>query len=322
MPFLYWTRLRNFLYDKSILKISSFSPYVISVGNLSWGGTGKTSIVILIAKFLISRGLHVAVLSRGYRRNTSGVLLVNDPTGIQCGWEECGDEAYLIAHEIPDAIVVVAEKRSDGMQFLERRKPDVVLLDDAFQHRGVNRDFDLVLIDASEDLTKQKVIPFGKLREEPGSLKRADAVVLTHFKHANSATLNWVNSNVVASVFRGDYIAENGAEFRGKKVGALCAIGAPDQFFHLLQEQGAEIVEKKAYRDHHNFTPQEIQDFLRKSREQGAESIVITAKDAVRMKPEWFDPPFHVLRVKLLLEEESLFFEFILNAMNRVAAKH
>src|SRR5207249_5357 len=134
-----------------------------------------------------------------------------------------------------EAIVIVSESRKRALKFLVRYDPDIVLLDDAFQHRKVFRNLDLVLIDSSENLLKQKVIPFGKLREPVESLKRANAIILTQIKESNAKTLQWIERNIDAPVFHADYCAENIDAFQGKKVAAFCGIGAPRHFFRLIE---------------------------------------------------------------------------------------
>ena len=317
----FWSRLRNFLYDRKIFSTISSPVFVISVGNLTWGGTGKTSLVSEVAQFLIVSGFHVAIVSRGYRRTTKGPLLVNDGIELKCAWQESGEEAYMLATQVPRAVIAVAERRSEGFRIVEELSPDVILLDDAFQHRKVNRDLDLVLVDASEDITRLKMIPFGPLREEPGSLKRADAVVLTHAIQGNPHTLGWIRDNIDRTVFYGDYVAVEASLVYRKKIGAFCAIGAPQHFFRLLQREGAELVIKKAFRDHHAFTHQEITDFRAKAKEMGAEFIITTAKDLVRINPEWLDDFIKVLHVKLQIAEESIFFGFVLERLGQSAKR-
>jgi tetraacyldisaccharide 4'-kinase len=314
---MFWTRLRNYLYDRSILKAVRAPGFVISVGNLTWGGTGKTSFVETLSRFLISQGLRPAIVSRGYRRTSSGPKLVADGSGLKCSWKESGDEAHLLGKAIPEAIVVVSEERSKAFSLLAPFSPDVILLDDAFQHRKLARDLDLVLVDASEDITSQKVIPFGKLREEPHSLLRADAIVLTHSNQLHPATKDWISQNVQCPVFHANYFVLDDFPLAAKKVAAFCAIGSPQHFYRLLSEQGAELVATKSFRDHHVFTREEIEEFRREATQKGAEFMITTAKDTVRIDPDWFDPFLKVIPVKLKISEELLFFDFLNKAMRR-----
>ncbi len=274
-----------------------------------------------LAEFLISRGFRVAILSRGYHRLTKGPLIVSDGMRLKTSWQESGDESYLLASTLPEAIVVVAAKRSDGFGLVEPFKPDVILLDDAFQHRKVERDLDVVLIDATENILKQKLIPFGKLREELGSLQRADAVVLTHQKNASIETTEWVRKNIHVPVFSANYVMENPHSIHGMRIAAISAIGAPHHFFRLLQEEGAELVATKSFRDHHPFAAHEIEDFRRQAAEKDAAMIVTTAKDAVKMDPAWFDSFLKPIGVKLQITEEALFFDFVMNELSKSAIR-
>jgi len=307
-----WSRLRNFLYDRQILKITRVPGFIISIGNLTWGGTGKTSLTLELARFFRNQNNRIAIVSRGYRRASKGLRMVSDGRDIRCNWEECGDEAYFLATSLSGVIVVVAEERLQALQFLETYSPDVILLDDAFQHRRVARDVDIVMLDASQNITSQRVIPFGSLREEPYALARADAVVLMHAGQAHPDTNRWVAENVKSRVFHANYVAENADAIRGKKVGAFCGIGAPQHFFRLLEQSGALLVATKSFGDHHRFRPQEIEKFREESFKNHAEIIATTGKDAVRLSPELAGSVFQIIPVKLQIEEESLFYEFLM----------
>ena len=308
---LIWSRFRNSLYDRRILKSVRIPGFIISIGNVTWGGTGKTSLTLQLARYFLKGGFRVAIVSRGYRRATKGMMLVSDGSEIKCNWQECGDEAYLLAVALPGAIVVVAEDRLEAMQLLETVLPDIILLDDAFQHRKVARDIDIVMVDASEDITRLHVLPFGKLREEPRSIGRADAVVLTHSQHIHPKTERWFKQHSHSRIFHANYIAENPEAIRGKNVGAFCGIGSPEHFFSLLQQNGAHIVATKSFRDHYAFSQQEIRKFRENSLQHHADLVVTTAKDAVRLNHGSEDPLFQVVDVKLQIEEEGLFYQFV-----------
>jgi tetraacyldisaccharide 4'-kinase len=315
MPGLIWSRLRNHLYDKQIIKSVRFPGFVISIGNLTWGGTGKTALALQLARFLIDQKYRVAIVSRGYRRSTRGLKVVSDGTGLKCKWKECGDEPFLLASKLPGAIVLVAKGRVEALSHLETARADVILLDDAFQHRKIARDLDIVLVDASENITNQRVIPFGKLREEARSIHRADAVILTHQNQAHPETVRWFAENTKKSVFHADYIAEDPALVRGKKIGAFCGIGAPQHFFQMLKQNGADIVAAKSFHDHHRFSRREIEQFREVALKKGAEFFVTTEKDSVRVDTLDQDSLLKVVQVKLQIEEEKLFYEFLMERL-------
>jgi len=311
MPGLIWSRLRNHLYDSQIIKSVRFPGFVISIGNLTWGGTGKTALTLQLARFLIDRKYRVAIISRGYRRATKGLTIVSDGRELKCKWEESGDEPFLLASHLPEATVLVARNRIDARSYLETMRPHVILLDDAFQHRRIGRDLDILLVDASENITTQHVIPFGKLREEPRSIGRAHAVILTHQSQANPETIRWFSENVKKTVFHADYVVQDPDLICGKKIGAFCGIGAPQHFFRLLKENGAEIVATKSFPDHHRFSTREVEEFRDEALKKGAEIFVTTEKDAVRVEAIVRDPLLKVIQVKLQIEEEKLFYEFL-----------
>ncbi len=318
---LFWSRIRNYLYDNAFLKSVRPKAFVISAGNLTWGGAGKTSLVIEIGRFLIGRGSRVAVVSRGYGRSTTGAVVVSKGNALLDGlpdssWERFGDEPFLIAKELPTAMVVVAGKRIDALPLLDSFSPDVILLDDAFQHRRIARDIDLVLIDSSEDITRHRVIPFGKLREGLSSLQRAHAVILTHAQQAHPATLAYVRDHLSVPFFHADYVPEDPESIQGKKLAAICAIAAPEHFYDLLRHNGAGPVLKQSFRDHHRFSAEELQAFSRRAISAGADLVVTTSKDAVRMQWNERTPGLLVVDVKLQICEETLFYDFLLERMN------
>jgi tetraacyldisaccharide 4'-kinase len=306
------SRLRNYLYDTKVLKSFRPAAFTISVGNLTWGGTGKTSLVKELASFFIQRGLRVAIISRGYGRKSKGALLVRNTSD---DWELYGDEAYLLSRALPDAMVLVAENRIDALQLLNQ-PPDVILLDDAFQHRSIARDLDLVLIDASEDIAEQRLIPLGKLRESMEALGRADTVLLSHSNRANAKTMQWIERNLKSAVYHANYLTLNASEFEGMKVGAFCAIGSPEHFFDQLRSTAADVVMARSFRDHHVYQERELEKLKRDALSKGAESLVTTEKDAIRIGPRLKDPFLKVLRIKLQIQEEAQFRDFMLQRLS------
>lgn len=317
-----WGRFRNYLYDRGYLDIEYTSAFVLSVGNLTWGGTGKTALSAQIAANLISSGYQVAVVSRGYKRKSEGLRVVSDGKELQQSWQDAGDEAYWLAKQVPQAIVIVAEDRREALHLLANKPPDVVLLDDGFQNRRIARDLDLVLVDASENLLHQRVIPFGKLREPIDSLKRADALILTHSKIAQPDTVEWIASHINCPIFHANYVPiqtefvdpdeqTNPAKFMkwsGKKLAAFCALGAPHHFFRMLQENGAELVLKKSYRDHHAYTNEDLQELQAEAIISRAEALITTEKDALKLPRTSL--PLIVVHAELKIEEDT-FPEFI-----------
>jgi tetraacyldisaccharide 4'-kinase len=260
---------RNGLYDHGWLGSRQLQGSVISVGNISTGGSGKTPFVILLAELLKARGIRFDVLSRGYGRKTHGVLLV-DPGGLP---QDFGDEPLLIARRL-QVPVVVGKDRYDAGRFAEVRfGPQIHLLDDGFQHRGLTRDFDIVLV-TPED-ARDCLLPAGKLREPRNSLDRADAVVLSSGASPESFPLV---GKTVWRVRRG-IVTEN---VPSRPV-VFCGIARPQNFVLQLRTAGVDAVAEAFFRDHHAYTEKDIRDLLELRQRSEAGGFVTTEKDAVNL---------------------------------------
>jgi len=260
---------RNVLYDRRWLRSRSLQGPVISVGNLSVGGSGKTPFVILLGELLKARGVRFDVLSRGYGRDTRGVLLV-DPGGLP---RDFGDEPLLIARRL-QAPVVVGEDRYEAGRFAEAQfGPQIHLLDDGFQHRGLTRDFDIVLV-TPED-ARDRLLPGGRLREPLRSLQRADAVVLTSGASAESFP---VAGKMIWRVRRGI----NPQNVPPRPV-VFCGIARPQNFLLQLRAAGIDPVAEAFFRDHHAYTEKDVNEVLQLQRQSEAGGFVTTEKDAVNL---------------------------------------
>lgn len=312
-----WSRVRNHLYDKGVFFSVRPKEFVISIGNLTWGGTGKTALTSYLAKFLINEGYKVGILSRGYGRHSRGPLVVSDGEGLKNTWEQTGDEPYLLACTIPQAAVVVAESRVEGLPKLSQFQPDVILLDDAFQHRRIARDLDLVLVDSTEDIRRLHVLPFGKLREPVDSLHRASAIILSHAKNANPDTEK-VLSIYAVPIYRANYQAKN-FEYSGKRIAAFCGIGSPRHFESLLKEN-AKLVFFREFPDHHIYSTAELAQLEEDALKSGAEVLVTTGKDAVKLIPDHFRLPLGIIHVEFVIEEEEQFYSWIRKQLAHVKA--
>jgi tetraacyldisaccharide 4'-kinase len=260
---------RNALYDHRLLRSRWLQGSVISVGNLSAGGSGKTPFVILLGELLKGRGIRFDVLSRGYGRRTRGVLLV-DPGGLP---RDFGDEPLLIARRL-QAPVVVGEDRYAAGRFAESRfGPQVHLLDDGFQHRGLARDFDIVLVIPEDG--RDRLLPSGRLRETLRSLQRADAVVLTSGASPESFQLA---GGTVWQVRRGIV-----AQSVPARPVLFCGIARPQNFLLQLRAAGIDPVAEAFFRDHHAYTEKDVRDLLQLRERSEAGGFVTTEKDAVNL---------------------------------------
>jgi len=263
------TRARNALYDRGTLKPHRLQGPVISIGNLSVGGSGKTPFILLLGQLLKARGTKFDVLSRGYGRRSRGIALV-DAHGSP---PEFGDEPLLIARRL-GVPVVVGENRFAAGQFAESKfGPQLHLLDDGFQHRSLARDFEIVLV-TPEDAHDQ-LLPAGRLREPLTALARADAVVLTTGASVDSFPLA---GKLVWRAHR--EIAVNNAPTRAV---AFCGIARPQNFFLQLRLAGVQPVAEAIYRDHHAYSEADVRDLLQLKHKSEADGFIATEKDEINL---------------------------------------
>jgi tetraacyldisaccharide 4'-kinase len=262
-------RARNALYDRGIFRARRLQGPVISIGNLSVGGSGKTPFVILLGKLLKARGVEFDVLSRGYGRTSHGVLLA-DPGGAS---SQFGDEPLLIARRL-EVPVILGEDRYQAGAFAEGKfGPRLHLLDDGFQHRALARDFDIVLVSADD--ARGRLLPAGRLRESCQSLRRADAVVLT----AGAAPGDFpLDGKLAWRVRRG--IAPTKVPARPV---AFCGIARPQSFMLQLRKAGIEPAAEAVYRDHHAYTEKDIRELIALRSRSEADGFVTTEKDAINL---------------------------------------
>lgn len=294
---------RNKLYDRGVLPARGVRGPVVSVGNLSLGGSGKTPFVILLGELLKVRGVQFDVLSRGYGRHTRGVFEV-DPGGASA---QFGDEPLLIARRL-EVPVVLGEDRYEAGQFAEQKfGPQLHLLDDGFQHRALARDFDVVLVTADD--ARDSLLPAGRLREPLTSLKRADAVVLT----AGAAPENFpLHGKLVWRARRG-ILPRN---IPSRPV-AFCGIARPQNFILQLRKAGVEPVAEAVYRDHHAYVENDIRDLLALKANSEADGFVTTEKDAINLGG-FFSAlgPISVVPVKMDLEDAANAVDTMLRIVN------
>jgi tetraacyldisaccharide 4'-kinase len=256
---------------------------VISVGNVSVGGTGKTPLVATIARWLLARGERPSILSRGYGRRVRdvGAIVVSDGTSIVAGLDQAGDEPLMLAKQLPRAFVVVAEDRYLAGVLAERALGATVhVLDDGFQHLGLARNLDVIVTRMGE-ITNGRVLPLGTLRERPDAAARADVVVVDGADAAMARSEAWaLGISQAVGARRLTHVA--GAS--GSAI-AIAGIGDATQFFNGLREQGIDIRAAKAFRDHHRYTAADVGSIAEAVRAAGAARVITTAKDAVRLEP-------------------------------------
>jgi tetraacyldisaccharide 4'-kinase len=293
---------RNRLYNRRILSIARLGGPVVSIGNLSVGGSGKTPFVILLGGLLKSRGIRFDVLSRGYGRKSGGVLQV-DPGGLPSTF---GDEPLLIARRL-EVPVILGEDRYQAGRFAEEKfGPQLHFLDDGFQHRSLDRDFDIVLV--TPDDARDRLLPAGRLREPLTSLRRADAVVLA--SGADPAAFP-IEGKLVWRVRRG--IAPTSVPPRPV---AFCGIARPKNFMLQLRTAGIEPAAEAVYRDHHAYTGNDIRELLALKTKSEAGGFVTTEKDAINLAG-YFSAlqPLAVVPVKMELTDASNAVDIMLRSL-------
>lgn len=308
----FFVALRNALFDKGILKSAASRIPIVSVGNLTVGGAGKTPTVDWIVKFYQREGKRVAVISRGYKRKSKGVVLVCDGEFVRVSAAEAGDEPLMLARRNPQAIVVVAERRSAGARFIEQhfaqRLPDVIILDDAFQHRQMQRNLNILVMHAEQNVFHDALLPLGRLRESTRAIARADFIVLSKVtKYLNLAPLlsdlapfqkPMAQASVrivgLRSFFSSELVPLGAQPFLYTWAFAFSGIGDPKNFMETLQYAGLIVEHSKHFPDHHDYTAEDIDFILSEVVRRGTNVIVTTEKDFYRLKAK--EELFNALR--------------------------
>ena len=293
-------QLRNALFDRKLFKAWKSPIPVVSIGNLSAGGTGKTPLVDWVVKYYLSIGCKPAIVSRGYLRESKGVQLVSDGVRIMLSSREAGDETAMLAWNNPDAIVVVAEKRKDAVTYIAsrfaKRLPGVIILDDAFQHRAIERDLNIAVINSAEPFRKAKMLPEGRLREPLKNLSRADLVIvnkITDEERAGSIMKEVEKTGrpvVKARVKNGELICFSGTYASSdeaplpKTLSALAfaGIASPENFLDSLKTEGVNVAAYRFFRDHEPLSAKKLQAVRREAEQKGL-SLITTEKDYFRM---------------------------------------
>src|SRR5208283_5645147 len=299
-------RAASSLYEKALRKDQTrrlrkrvkLAAPVISIGNISVGGTGKSPLTIWICEFLLKIGLHPAVLSRGYARRGGSpgpVPSLDNPAELSGLF---GDEPVMISEYLPSVPVWVGgDRAASGMAALARGGVDVLVLDDGFQHLGLYRDLDIVLLDCRSPFGNGFVLPAGPLREPSSNLKRADAFVITHVdRDADAAPLRDKLERLFPgipvftcrhkvrgiSLGKGEPVFDPGALWDRRAV-VFAGIAGPEGFFKDIREAGIRICDSFGFPDHHRYTAGDFSRIFHAASEHGAEVIITTAKDAVRI---------------------------------------
>ena len=326
-------QFRIWMYDKRVIRNHALGCLVVSIGNLSCGGTGKTPVVEVFARTLSEKGRKVAILSRGYRSKKRSFLfrlmqrfrsqkielppkVVSDGHNLLLESDYAGDEPYMLASNLRKVAVLVDKDRvKSGLYAVEQYQSDVIILDDGFQYLMLKPHINIVLVDSTDPFGNGNTLPRGILREPIKNIRRADYIFLT--KSDGSHKLRHLKNFLRRHTRRAEIIecchkpkhlvkmfssgeVEPLEKLKGAKVAALSAIAKPESFERFLVQLGAELVLKDHYADHHRYTQQEIIDFINQAKAAGAEFIVTTEKDGVRIpKVDRCDVPLSYLRIEI-----------------------
>ena len=320
LSFLYGlvTTLRNYLYNTNIFNTNKLPCKVISIGNITTGGSGKTPTTEFLALYLQSIGKNVGIVSRGYGRSSRKVKLVTDGIKKPDSWEEYGDEAFLLAQNLNSVPIAVGEsKYKAGLKIISEFDLDVIIIDDGFQHRSLHRDLDIVLINSKDNQKTHKLLPIGNLREKISGLERANLIIYTKTNlHNNLIYLNRLLKNVnvdkinstleTKSMLIGqDKQKVNQSEILLKNMYLLSAIGDNNGFKKTVEKIGLNIVGHSQFIDHFKYKISELQKVQKDDKKVGANYIITTEKDLVKIPVVNLGIPIYALRAEMHLSPTS-----------------
>lgn len=335
-------RLRVAAYETGYLKPRRLEQAVISIGNITLGGTGKTPLVGYIARYLAEEGYSVAVLTRGYRRRSKGLRVLNDPRPAAAGEEapdnpkyaEFGDEAVMTARALPRVPVLIGSNRYEsGLVAGREMGAEALILDDGYQHLALERDLNILVIDATDPFGGFEMVPFGRLREPLYAIRRAGAVIINRahrpFDHARTlAIIKYFCGEGVPVVYTyaaithlrhlGTSDVYEANQFNGWNAAVVCGVGNPEAFADDVLDAGINIVSERFYADHHPFSQDDMTRGQEAARKSGADMIVTTEKDAVRLDGlELGEVPVYAARLEIMSDDEVRLKSLILKTLHR-----
>ncbi|MFZ5448704.1 MAG: tetraacyldisaccharide 4'-kinase [Thermodesulfobacteriota bacterium] len=317
--------LRRTLYVRGVFEARRLPAPVVSVGNLTVGGTGKTPVVASLARLWQDRGKRVAILSRGYGGQTQGVIRLSNGERLYHRPPEVGDEPYWLARNLPGVAVYTGACRyAAGLAAWKEFKPDIFLLDDGFQHFQLHRDLDLVLLDATSPFGNGFLLPRGPLREPRTALNTAQIIVLTRFdpeRHQASLVAiqaSFPNHKVLTSSIYPVRVtshpgghSESPESLRHRPLMAFAGLARPEVFAAALRQLGADLKGFQTFPDHHVYTSEELRHLAEAAGLRGAGALVTTGKDWMRLGEHWDEKVLlWVLEVEARLSEPERLLEF------------
>jgi tetraacyldisaccharide 4'-kinase len=320
------TRTRLSLYRRGTFHSIKLDRPVISVGNITAGGTGKTPLVEWVSRALAAAGKKVCILTRGYGRdNPDRMVIVSDGGKVMATPAEAGDEPFLLATNLAgvSAVISNADRVAAGNEAIKQFGSDCFVLDDGFQHLRLQRDLNIVTIDATNPWGGRNLLPYGRLREPLSGLNRADVIVITRTDQVKNVddlreeiVKHAPNAPIFTSQMRTARITplSDSSGALVPPVAAFCAVGNPRSFFTAVPY---ELAFEKSFPDHHRYSQSEIDSLIDAATLAGANSLITTAKDAVKLRPLSFSLPCYVLEIELRIDNEEELIRLLLTAANQ-----
>ena len=329
-----FVKARNACYRHGIFRTHEVGVPVISVGNLTYGGTGKTPLVEWIARELASLGRKVCVLTRGYGRDNPGQRVVaSNGKALLADVTQTGDEALMLADRLlgEAAVICDANRISAAGWAIENLGSDAFVLDDAFQHQRIARDLNILTVDATNPWGNRRSLPSGILREPISELSRADCVIITRADSQNCeglrAEIQQLHPGVPVLLSRMKHthlrVTDAGSssieadEIKELSIGAFCGIGNSESFFTLLRREGYALSYERSFRDHYKFSQTDINGIVREARDKGVQTLLTTAKDAVKLRALNFELPCYSAEIEIEIEHPEILRQLILKSIGQ-----
>ncbi len=328
-------RIRNWFFDKKIFKSQKVNASVIAVGNITVGGSGKTPLVIFLSNLLKNEGKKVGVLSRGYGRKSKGYILVSNAEQILTSVDLCGDEIYQTALECGIPAAVCENRVAGAERLIKETAVDTIVLDDAFQHRWIERDVNLLICEQrfllNGSLLNQKMLPSGIMREPFDSIKRADAVIINRkFSEMKEIPFSLKKNFEGKEIFTAYYASAGFVdvkkkinygihEFEGQKSLVVSGVANPVSFINALKQTNVDTANQIIFRDHKNYTLKEVQRIRKEFYSTNSHSVVTTEKDAVKLtkySKELDDIDIYYLKIDIKMDEPDKFRKFIIERIS------
>jgi len=330
-----FVKARNACYRQGIFRKQQVGAPVVSVGNLTSGGTGKTPLVEWIARELASLGRNVCVLTRGYGRDNPNLrVVVSNGKEILADVKQTGDEAFMLAEKLKGeaAVICDADRVAAAGWAIENLGSDVFVLDDAFQHQQIARDLNILTVDATNPWGNRRSFPGGILREPISELSRADCVIITRADSHNPGRrvqdeierlhpampvlLSRMKHTELREIGPSSPIVDSD-KIKAMSTGAFCGIGNSDSFFNLLRREGYSLSYERSFRDHYNFTQADVEEIVNAAQGKGAQVLLTTAKDAAKLRSLKFALPCYAAEIEIEIDPADELRKLILKAIGQ-----